>query len=157
MAASRIFHDQRPGFIRFAQGQRVGMTRFAITSERFLGDFGYVRSAHDDRNTGGADRIRHAVGFGDHAGHGSDPDQSDPFVDNELDQFGVAHRSCVAIDQKDFMAGGRKRLQQKHPEVRHEVLRDAVVGVIKKDFQFAGLGHQPDAGDVLSPAIVRWG
>jgi hypothetical protein len=36
------------------------------------------------------------------------------------------------------MAGGCERLQQKHPKVRHEVLRDAVVGVIEKDFQFAG-------------------
>jgi hypothetical protein len=29
------------------------------------------------------------------------------------------------------MAGGRERLQQKHPEVRHEVLRDAVIWVIE--------------------------
>jgi hypothetical protein len=97
-----------------------------------------VRSAHDDGYTGGTNRIRHPVRFGNHAGHGPDPDQSDPLVDNELDQFGVAHRSCVAIDQKNFMAGGCERLQQKHPKVRHEVLRDAVVGVIEKDFQFAG-------------------
>ena len=75
-----------------------------------------MRSAHDDGNTGGADRIRHAVRFGDHAGHGSDADQSDLFVDDELDQFGVAHRSGIAIDQNNFMAGGRERLQQKHPQ-----------------------------------------
>ncbi len=136
LAASRIFHDQRPCVIRLAQGQRVGMTRSAIAPERFLGNFGYMRSAHDNRDTGGTDRIRHTVGFGDHAGHRPDPDQSDPFVDNELDQIGVTHGACIAIDQNDFMAGGRERLQQKHPEMRHEVLRDAVVGVIEKDFQF---------------------
>jgi hypothetical protein len=44
------------------------------------------------------------------------------------------------------MAAGRERLQQKHPKVRHEILRDAVVRVIKKDFQFAGPERQPDAG-----------
>ena len=44
------------------------------------------------------------------------------------------------------MAGGRERLQKKHPKVWHEVLRDAVVGVIEKDFQFAGPERQPDAG-----------
>jgi hypothetical protein len=61
-------------------------------------------------NTGGTNRIRHAVRLGDHAGHGADPDQFDPFVDNELDQFSVAHRACVAIDQNDVMAGGCERL-----------------------------------------------
>ena len=29
----------------------------------------------------------------------------------------------------------RERLQKKHPEVRHEVPRDAVIRVVKKDFQ----------------------
>ncbi len=111
LATGRILHDQRPGFIRFAQGQCVGMTRFAITPERFIGNFGYVRSAHDDRNTGGTDGIRHAVCFGDHAGHGADSDQSNSFVENELDQFGIAHRSRIAIDQYNFMARGRERLQ----------------------------------------------
>jgi hypothetical protein len=123
------------------------MTRAAITPQRFLRNFAYVRSAHDDWNTGSTDRIRHAVCFGDHAGHGSDADQSDPLVDNELDQFGIAHRSCVAIDKNNFMAGRGERLQQKHPQMRHEVLRDAIVGVIEKYFQFAGPQRQPDAGD----------
>jgi hypothetical protein len=71
-------------------------------------------------------------------------------VNSELDYFGVAHRSCVAIDQKNFVAGGRERLQQKHPEMRHEVLRDAVVGVVEKNFQFAGPERQPGA-DGFSP------
>ena len=56
---------------------------------------------------------------------------------DELDQFGIAHRSGVAVDQNDFMTGGRERLQQKHPEVRHEVLRDAVVGVVSQVIQLA--------------------
>ena len=88
------------------------MTRFAVAPERFVGNLGYMRSAHDDWNTCGTDRIRHAVRLGNHAGHGADPDQSNPFGDSELDQFGVAHRPGIAIDQNNFMTGGRERLQQ---------------------------------------------
>jgi hypothetical protein len=40
--------------------------------------------------------------------------------------------------------------------MRHEILRDAVVGVIKKDFQFVGPDRQSDACDFLS-AIIRLG
>ncbi len=84
------------------------------------------------------------------------PTSPTPSVDNELDQFGVAHRSCVAVDQNNFMAGGRERLQQKHPEVRHEVLRDAIVGIVEKDFQFAGPERQPlMLAARLSRQIVR--
>ena len=79
-----------------------------------------------------------------------------PSVDSELNQFGVAHRLRVAIDQNHFMAAGRKRLQQKHPEVRHEVLRDAVVGVVEKDFQFAGPSASLKLATSLSRQIVRW-
>jgi hypothetical protein len=56
-----------------------------------------MRSAHYDWNTGGTDRIRHAVRFGDHAGHGSDPDQSNPFGDNELDRSSVG--CCHRLEQ----------------------------------------------------------
>jgi hypothetical protein len=128
------------------------MTRSAVTAERFIGNCGYVRSAHDDWNTGGTNRIRHAVRFDNHAGHGSDPDQSNPFGDSELDQLGVAHRLGIAIDQNNLMAGGRERLQQKHPEVGHEVLRDAVVGVVQKDFQFASPERQRNSGNSFLPA-----
>src|ERR1039458_7365482 len=51
------------------------------------------------------------------------------------------------------MFTGRKSLQQKHPEVRHEVLSDTVIGVIQQDFhRRAGLKRQPSAGAFLSPA-----
>ena len=33
------------------------------------------------------------------------------------------------------MLGGRERLKQKHPEVRHEVLGHAVIGVVQKNLQ----------------------
>ncbi len=80
------------------------MTRSAVAPERLVRNFGHVRSAHHHRNAGGADRIRHAVRFGDHAGHGADSDQSDPLVERELNQLGVAHRLRVAVDQNHFMA-----------------------------------------------------
>ncbi len=41
------------------------------------------------------------------------------------------------------MARRRKRLQQKHPQMRHEILRDTVVGVIEKDFQLTTPCRQP--------------
>src|SRR6202034_1950532 len=37
------------------------------------------------------------------------------------------------VDQQDFMAGRCEGLQQKHPEVRHEVAGYTVVGVIEQD------------------------
>ena len=49
---------------------------------------------------------------------------------------------CVlpSISSTSWLAG-RERLQQEHPQVRHEILRHAVVGVIKEDFHSLA-GHQ---------------
>jgi hypothetical protein len=37
----------------------------------------------------------------------------------------------VAVDQYDFMFGRGKGLKKEHPEVRHEVARNPVVGIVK--------------------------
>ena len=115
------------------------MTRSAVPPESFIRNFRYMWSAHHHRNAGRADRIRYPIRLGDHTSHGADSDQSDSPVQHELNQLGVAHRLRVAIDQNHFMPAGRKRLQQKHPKVGHEVLRDTVVGVIEQDSQFTCL------------------
>ena len=90
-------------------------------------------SAHDHGNAGRAHGIRHPIRLGDHTGHGADSDQPDILAEHELNQFGVGHRLGIAVDQNHLVAAGRKRLQQEHPEVRHEILRDAVVGVIEQN------------------------
>jgi hypothetical protein len=37
----------------------------------------------------------------------------------------------VAIDEHDFVFRGSKRLQEKHPEVRHEIAGNPIVGVVE--------------------------
>ena len=106
------------------------MARSAIAAQCLVRDFGDVRPAHHHGDAGGAQGVSDAVGFGDHARHGADSHQPDSLLESELDQFGIGHGLGIAVDQQDFMAGRRKRLQQEHPEVRHEVLGHAVVGVI---------------------------
>ena len=39
----------------------------------------------------------------------------------------------VPVDKKDFVLRGRKTLEQKHPEVGHEIARHAVIGTIEQD------------------------
>jgi hypothetical protein len=40
----------------------------------------------------------------------------------------------IAVDQEDFVLGWRQGLQQKHPQMRHEVLGHAIIGVVQKNF-----------------------
>ena len=97
------------------------MARSAVAPERFVGQFGDVRSAHHDRHSGGANGVGHAIRLGDHSGHRADADQSDVFFSNEPRDLGFVHRLRVAVDQQHFVAGGRQGLEEKHPEVRHEI------------------------------------
>ena len=122
-AAGGVGDDLRPGFIGFAEGHGIGMARAAIAAQRLVGQFGDVRSAHDHRDAGGAKGVGHAVSFGDHAGHGADPHQPDALGEHEAHDLGVGHGLSVAVDQQHFVSGRGERLEQKHPKVRHEVLR----------------------------------
>jgi hypothetical protein len=90
-------------------------------------------SAHHHRNAGGADGVGYAVGFGDHAGHGADPYQADLVIESEPYQLVIVHGLGVAVDQQDLVLGGRQRLQQEHPQVRHEVPGYPVIRVIQED------------------------
>jgi hypothetical protein len=38
----------------------------------------------------------------------------------------------IAVDQENFVFGGRECPEQKHPEMRHEVTRDPVIRVVKQ-------------------------
>ena len=131
LAARRVRDDLRPGLIGFAHRHGVGVARSAVASQRFVRRLGHVRSAHHHRHAGGADRVGHPVGLGDHAGHRADADQADLLVEHEADQLGIAHRLRIAVDQQDFVPRRGERLQQKHPQVRHEIAGHAVVRIVK--------------------------
>ena len=135
LSADGVGDDARPGFVGFAERNRIGMTWSAVATEGFIGAFGDVRPAHDNGHAGGAQCVGHAVGFGDHPRHGADPHQSDFLIQSVLHQLGIGHRLGVAINQQYFIAGWCQGLQQKHPKVRHEVLGHAVIGVIQQNFQ----------------------
>src|SRR5207302_259120 len=77
LAACGILDDLGPSFIGFTKSHRVGMARTAVSTEGFVGFFRDVRSAHHHRHPNGSDRIGHALGLGDHAGHRADPHKSD--------------------------------------------------------------------------------
>ena len=109
-AAGGIFHDLRPRIIGFAESYGVGVARTAIAAEGFIGHFGDVRPSHHDRHAHGAHRVCHAIGLGDHSGHGADADQINFLFEHIAGNAGFIHGLGVAIDQNNFMAGGSKRL-----------------------------------------------
>jgi hypothetical protein len=90
-----------------------------------------VRAAHHHWHTYGADSIRHAVRLCYHPSHCADPDKSDVLFANEPRNIRFIHRSSVAIDQQNLMARRGQRLKKKHPEVRHEIPRHAIVRVVE--------------------------
>src|SRR6185312_3540362 len=93
-----------------------------------------LRSLHQhDRNPGGANSVSNAIRLGNHPGHCADTYQTDVLVADELRNFVFVHRLGVAIDQKNFMVRRSERLEQKHPEVRHEIAGYAVVRAVKQN------------------------
>src|SRR5207248_11390017 len=79
-----IAHNERPGFVGFAESHSIGVTRAAIAAKRLIRKFCDVRSAHDYGHASGADRVRHTVSLGDHPSHGPDADQSDVAIADVL-------------------------------------------------------------------------
>jgi hypothetical protein len=93
-----------------------------------------VRSAHHNRDTGSTEGIRYAVCARHHPRHGADTDQIDGLILHELDKLRVIHGLRVAVQQDDFVRRWRSRLQQKHPQMWHEIASDSIVRIVKKDF-----------------------
>src|SRR5262249_53752030 len=85
--------------------------------------------------------VSHAIRPGDHPGHGTDTHQPDVLIADELPNLGFVHWLGIAIDQQDFMSGRCERLEQKHPQVGHEVTGDPVVRVVKENSHDAPLKH----------------
>ena len=154
-AARRVFHDQRPGLIGLAQSHGIRVTRAAIPAERFAGDLGHVGAAHHHRHAHGANGVGDAVRLGDHAGHRADAHQRDLVVDHVPDQVLIAHGMRVAVDQQHLVVRGRQRLQQKHPQVRHEVPGHAVIGAIQEYLQRGATAGCLGQGDRSLEGIGR--
>ena len=109
----------------------VSVTDAAVLAQRFGRYFSNVRASHYYGNAGGADCVCHAIGARNHSGHCADAHQSDFFFLNKLDQLLFVHWPSVAVNQKYFMLCRRQRLQQEHPEMRHEVVSHAIIRVIQ--------------------------
>jgi len=129
LAEDGVVYDLRPGFIGFAEGDGVGVARAAVAAESFVSQFGDVGAAHDDGDSCGANRVGDAIGLGDHSGHGADADQSDVLIADVLRDLRLVHGLSVAIDEQNFVAGRGESLQQKHPQVWHEVSSHTIVGL----------------------------
>lgn len=71
-----------------------------------------------------------------------------------LDQFRFVQAPRVAVQKENLVLGRCERFQKEHPEVRHEVVGNAVVGVIKQDVheRVASPGMELDSG-AGAPAV----
>src|SRR5215468_7027700 len=115
------------------------MARSTIAAESFIGLFGHVWPSHDHRNSRRPNRVSHAIGPGDHPGHGTDTDKPDVLVADESRNLDFVHRLGIAIDQQNFMSGRCECLQEEHPEVGHEVAGNPVVRVVEENSHDASL------------------
>jgi hypothetical protein len=81
----------------------------------------------------GSNRIGHSVGPRGHSGHGPDTGKLDVVPSDEIAQFAFRHRLSIAIDQEHFVLSRSQGLQQEHPQMRHEIPRDSVIRIVKKN------------------------
>ena len=105
LAAGGVFDNARPGVVGFAEGDGIGVAGAAIAAEGFVGHFRDVRSAHDHGHADGANGVGHAIGLGDHAGHGADADQIDFLFEDVAGDSGFVHGLSVTVDEYNFVAG----------------------------------------------------
>ena len=106
----RIFDNARPGFIGFAESHRVGVASASVAAESLVRHFRDMRAAHHYRYANGAHRVCHAIGFGDHPGHGTDADQIDLLLAYVAGDPSFVHGLGVTIDQHYFVSCGGERL-----------------------------------------------
>ncbi len=92
-----------------------------------------MRPPHDHGHAGRSNGVSYPVGSCDHSGHGADANQPDVLAEHEPNQLNVCHRLRIAVDQQDFVFRRRERLQQKHPEMRHEVPGHTVVWAVEQN------------------------
>ncbi len=105
LAAGGVFDNAGPGVVGLAESDGIGMAGSAIAAQSFVGHFRDVRAAHDHGHAHGANGVGHAVGFGDHAGHGADANQINFLFDDVAGDSGFVHGLSVTIDEYNFVAG----------------------------------------------------
>ena len=132
-AALGIGDNLRPSLVGLAQRDRIRVAKSAITSQGLVRNLGDVGTSHDHPNACGAHRVRHPVGFRGHPRHGANPHQFHAVLANVGCQLLLAHSLRVAIHQEDLMSGRSQRLQQKHPQMGHEVVGDFVIRIIQQN------------------------
>src|ERR1039457_575095 len=132
-AVRRVLDDLWPCLIRFAKRHGICVANAAVPSQRFIRQFGDVRSAHHHRNTRSTERVRSAVSARDHPGHCADSNKIDCPIFHELDKLRIVHWFRVAVQQNYFVLRRRSRLKQKHPQMWHEVAGDAVIRIVEKN------------------------
>ncbi len=133
-SACRVVHDQRPGGVRFTESDGIRVSRTAIAAQGLVGQLRHMRTAHHHRYANRPNGVCDAVSLRDHSGHGADPYQLNTLLSHPLRDFRLIHGNRVTVDEHHFVTGRSQCLQQKHPQVRHEIARDSVVGVIEEDF-----------------------
>ena len=111
----------------------------AVAAQSLVGTLRDVWAAHDDFDPGGAQGVGDQVRTGDHSSHRPDADEIYILVTAKAHKLGPSHRLCVAIDENDLMPLRRQGLEQKHPQVRHEIARHAIVRIVEKDLHRAAV------------------
>ena len=86
------------------------------------------------------DRISDSIGFLNHSGHCADANQLYILLTHKLNYLVITHWTGIGIDQNNLVLWWSKGLQEKHPEVRHEVASDAIIWIVEQDL------HLPISG-----------
>src|SRR5258708_848934 len=127
LTVSGIRDDLWPSLIGFTKSDGIRVARATVSTQGLIRHLRNVRSSHYNQNSRGPDGIGHAVGPSHHSGHSANPHKPDVFLAYEMYQLLFVHWPRVAIDQEHLMLWRGKCLQQKHPEMRHEVAGHAGV------------------------------
>jgi hypothetical protein len=80
-------------------------------------------------------------------------DEADVMRLHEPRYFVFSHGLGIAVDEKNFVLRRRQALEQKHPQVRHEIARDAVRAVQKN--VHVGFSDGADLNKCLRPVGRR--
>jgi hypothetical protein len=71
------------------------------------------------------------TGFLNHSGHCADANQLYLLLTHKLNDLVISHWTGIGIDQNNLVGFWGECLEQKHPEVWHEVARDTIVWIVK--------------------------
>src|SRR6202035_5791072 len=81
--------------------------------------------------------VGNSIGLLDHTSHGPNADQANSLLPNELNQFLIREGFCVTIDEQHFVLGRCECLEEKHPQMRHEIACHTIIRVVQKNFHLA--------------------